>query len=131
MDIINGQRQDVIGPYALLTPPGPIAQRTMREGPQLILRDLATPIAKGLDRFGDVTRPSLSLMFVPFRIGPTVVAVFSMQSYSINAYNQKDLNLLQTLANYCAGAIERIRLASGIPAPIDYPEPNQPLDPTS
>lgn len=132
MDIIQGKRQDVFNPYPLLAPPGSISRRTMAEGPQLILREPTASDSPGLARFGDMGRPSLSLMFVPFRVGTRVCGVFSIQSYTANAYNARDLQLLQALADYCAGAVERIRLSQGIPEPIDYPEPylNPDTDPS-
>ena len=37
------------------------------------------------------------------------VGVLSIQSYTPNAYSQEDLRTLQALADYCAGALERIR----------------------
>jgi GAF domain-containing protein len=123
MDIINGERQNVFSPYPALVPPGPIARQTLDKGPQLILRDPCSIEEGGLHRFGDTTRRSLSLMFVPFRVGSAVGGVFSIQSYTPYAYNSKDLQLLQALADYCAGAVERIRLAQGIPDPINYDQP--------
>ena len=37
------------------------------------------------------------------------VGVLSIQSYTPDAYTQEDLRTLQALADYCAGALERIR----------------------
>ena len=61
-------------------------------------------------RFGDSARLSASMMCVPMatrRAAP--VGVLSIQSYTPNAYTQEDLRTLQALADYCAGALERIR----------------------
>src|ERR1035441_1566438 len=38
-----------------------------------------------------------------------VIGVLSIQSYTPRAYAQADLNTLQTLADHCGGALERIR----------------------
>ena len=35
--------------------------------------------------------------------------MFSIQSYTFNAYSHQDLSTLQTLADHCGGALERIR----------------------
>ncbi len=107
-DVMDGRRQELAPPY----PPAlPTAQRrrVLREGAELILRkesDLA-----GLDtvRFGDVSRPSASIMYVPMRREGRPVGVLSIQSYTVDAFGQEDLRTLQALADYCAGAVERIR----------------------
>ena len=66
------------------------------------MRDQALP-------FGNITRPSASLMFVPIRNGTNVIGVFSIQSYNPNAYDQNSLETLQALADHCGGALDRIR----------------------
>ena len=108
-DNVNGTRQKV----SLADTHGgtfsPLSQRAIKQGPQLVLRD--TPVSeKGEARpFGDISRLSASLMFVPIRKSDAVVGVVSIQSYKVNAYNQGSLNTLQALADYCGGAFERIR----------------------
>ena len=107
-DVMDGHRRELAPPY----PPGlPTAQRrrVLREGAELILRKESD--LSGLDtfRFGDVSRPSASIMYVPMRREGQPVGVLSIQSYTIDAYSQEDLRTLQALADYCAGAVERIR----------------------
>ena len=58
---------------------------------------------------GDKVRPSASILYVPIRDGSTVIGVISIQSYAPNAYDRGNLETLQTLADYCAGALIRIR----------------------
>ena len=109
MDLIDGVRTDV-------TPADPITTiqsytlQAMQEGPWLLLRDPATmprPGTPGHLFFGDVNRPSASLLCVPIRNGTQVVGALSIQSYSFNAYGPEDVSTLQALADYCAGALER------------------------
>src|SRR5213075_784738 len=38
-----------------------------------------------------------------------VIGLLSIQSYTLKAYDHQDLNTLQTLADHCGGALERIR----------------------
>lgn len=58
--------------------------------------------------FGDRTRRTLSQLFVPVRSGERTIGVLSNQKYSKHAYSQDSLETLKTLANHCAGALERI-----------------------
>src|SRR5204863_783620 len=58
--------------------------------------------------FGDTTRPSQCMMYVPIHRGDQVVGVISIQSYQARAYSQDDLRLLQSLADHTGGALERI-----------------------
>ncbi len=56
--------------------------------------------------FGD-SRPSHSLLFVPLRREGTTVGVVSVQSYTDNKYEKKDLPLLQSFADQIGGALVR------------------------
>jgi len=107
-DVMDGHRRELVPPFP---PDLPTAQRrrVMREGAELILRKESD--FSGLDtvRFGDVSRPSASIMYVPMRREGRPVGVLSIQSYTVDAYSQEDLRTLQALADYCAGAVERIR----------------------
>ncbi len=58
--------------------------------------------------FGNKEQRSLSQLFVPVRSGARTIGVLSIQSYRWHAYNKDSLETLKTLANHCAGALERI-----------------------
>ena len=111
IDLINGQRVDVTGPY-LNASPSRMMRQAMEEGPQLILRKPPFQLSPDCVPFGDCSRPSASLMFVPVRNGARIIGVLSIQSYSPDAYCQGDLETLQALADHCGGALERIRAAT-------------------
>ena len=49
------------------------------------------------------------MMYVPIRSSRSVVGILSIQSYAPRAYEPQDLAMLQSLADYCGGAMERIR----------------------
>lgn len=83
-------------------------RRIMAEGGELILRDQPTTPVAGLTPFGDVTRPSAALLFVPIRSQGRVLGIMTVQSYTPRAYQQPDLRTLQTLADQCGGTFERI-----------------------
>jgi PAS domain S-box-containing protein len=85
-----------------------IFKKTIQEGPQLILRENEEPLPiRGLVSFGNTTKKSASLMFVPIKKENKNMGVLTIQSYRLQAYNAKDLELLQTIVNYGSGALER------------------------
>ena len=86
----------------------------MREGPQLILRQSAEDPGPITTRFGDTSRGSLSLMFVPFRLESKSIGVLSVQSYQRNAYTPQDLEALQGLADHGAGALARVQAEAAL-----------------
>ena len=107
MDTI-GVRRTVCQERYPTSPPTELAQKAIAEGGQLILRDHPETMRfKGVP-FGDETRPSASLMFVPIRHGTAVLGVISIQSYTLRAYDAYSLETLQALANHCGGALDRI-----------------------
>jgi len=108
VDLINGRRADAPSDQSVreLT----LFERLIIEqGGQLILQQGEGRAAAGYFPFGDASQPSASLMFVPIRSGNSVIGVFSIQSYKENAYSKEDLTALQSLADHCSGAFERIR----------------------
>ena len=107
VDVVDGHTTDIPPAYTGRAP-SPMARRVITEGRQLILRDEAAPGPGGLVPFGNVNRPSASLMFVPIRNKNDVIGILSIQSYKPNAYDQADLTVLQSLADQCGAALERI-----------------------
>jgi len=113
VDLIDGQRLEV---DAVL--PGGAAtarmRRVMHEGPELILRREGEPADAETIRFGDISRASASIMCVPFRREGRAVGFLSIQSYRYAAFTPEDLRTLVGLADYCGGALERIRVESAL-----------------
>ena len=107
-DVVDGQRREVASPLPA-GPPTARMRRIMEEGAELILRTEADMQAGDTLRFGDSSRLSASIMCAPMRRDGQPIGVLSIQSYTPNAYRQEDLRTLQALADYCAGALERIR----------------------
>jgi PAS domain S-box-containing protein len=106
VDTLDGRRTEETLPYALA---GPLTRRTLTHGAQLILRPTPAAFPPDSAPFGNRSRPSASLMFVPVRKEAQNIGVLSVQSYTPNAYTEKDLRLLQALADHVGGALERIR----------------------
>lgn len=90
------------------------ARRILNQGAELLLREEPLSISSDAIPFGDKSRPSASLMFVPIRNDRRIIGILSIQSYKLKAYDQKDLAALQTLADYCGGTLERIRVARAL-----------------
>jgi PAS domain S-box-containing protein len=111
VDLVGGKRTAVEHAYAD-TPIGVFARRVIAEGALLILRpptDVAAEEPSGLVPFGDTSRRSASLMFVPIRDGIQVAGILSIQSYRPYAYGDDSLTTLQALADHCGGTLARIR----------------------
>jgi GAF domain-containing protein len=128
MDIIDGQRS-VVQPYNVYGAPGILAQKTIQEGPQLIVRDVAEFDPTQAAPFGDETRASASLMFVPLRVGERITGILSIQSYQRFAYDEADLALLQALADHCSGALERFRFQQALGKGEEAKKPKAPRKP--
>jgi PAS domain S-box-containing protein len=110
IDFIGGRRTEVNQDAA---PQQPTArtQRVLRDGGQIILRDVPV-FEPGAVPFGDTARPSASIITVPVRSAERAVGILSIQSYSRNAYDRQALDTMQALAVYCGGALDRIRSAT-------------------
>ena len=109
VDTINGQRVNV-PPPKYEGKPGIVNRRVIEKGAELTLKPASgiafDPSARS---FGDKSRPSASVMRVPVRLRTKkVTGVVSIHSYTPQAYSQKDLKTLQTLADCCGVALERI-----------------------
>ncbi len=107
IDTIEGRRQEIPAtPGQRLTPR---IERVLHEGALLIRREDPLHPEFPSVPFGDTTRLSATIMTVPIRRNGETVAVLSIQSYDRHAYTAEDLKTLQALADYCGGALERIR----------------------
>ena len=110
MDLIDGRRTEYIPrPDRLDRPPSELSRRVIEQGGQLISRDCLQTMRPGSVPFGDTSRLSASIMFVPIRHGTEVVGVLSIQSYTNAAYDASSLETLQALADHAGGALERLR----------------------
>jgi PAS domain S-box-containing protein len=107
-DVVDGQRREVAPPSAI-SPPSDRRRRIMREAAELFFRQQGDPELPETIRFGDVARPSETIMYAPMRRDGQPIGVLSIQSYTPGAYSPEDLRTLQALADYCSAALERLR----------------------
>ncbi|HUG14543.1 MAG TPA: GAF domain-containing sensor histidine kinase, partial [Thermomicrobiales bacterium] len=68
------------------------------------------PTDGALERYGDMLRQVQSIAAAPLMRGADAIGVISAQSYLPNSYRQRDCDLLSTVANVAAIAIENARL---------------------
>ena len=109
MDTIEEKRVKV-APPAQDGKPSPCNRRVIAQGAELVLKAGASPAMDPTGTpFGDVSRPSAAIMRVPLRLRTKKVSgIVALHSYTPQAYSQKDLKTLQTLADCCGVALERI-----------------------
>jgi PAS domain S-box-containing protein len=86
-----------------------INEFSVMKEPRLINRSEA-PQQSEFIPFGEKSRLSRSLMFVPIRWENHVIGDLSVQSYFPNKYKEKDLELLQTFAEQCGSAFYRVQM---------------------
>ena len=107
-DLIDGEVREVVPDMSGVELPTRNARKVKEEGPQLVLRDSESEASADIPAYGSGRR-SLSLMFVPIRLGGQFIGIFSIQSYERHAYDQADLELLESMATHCAGALVRLQ----------------------
>jgi PAS domain S-box-containing protein len=105
----EGRRFDATVTEAQGVSPSGLGRKVLEQGAQLVLREEPLEMPGDTLPIGDVTRPSASLMLAPIRSGMRVIGILSVQSYAVGAYDASELTMLQTLADHCGGALERIR----------------------
>jgi two-component system sensor histidine kinase UhpB len=108
IDTVNGQRCDVPSTYTNENPSG-MARRVIDSGAQLILKTDSAPMLRDAIPIGDTSRPSASIMYVPIRNQTKVIGILSIHSYQAGVFDNDTLATFQTLADYCGGALERMR----------------------
>ncbi|GEM_PF-5754111 len=84
-----------------------IKHRNIFEQEPLLINRKEEPKDTNLFRFGEKSRLSRSLMFVPIIWENKTVGVLSVQSYIPNQYGEDELKLLQTIAHQSSGAVAR------------------------
>ncbi|MDB6112686.1 MAG: sensor signal transduction histidine kinase [Pedosphaera sp.] len=108
VDTTAGRRVDVLAAGEPKTEPSVIDRRIIENGAHLTLKEGLLTMEAGAIPYGDKSRPSACIMRVPVRAGNRITGLLNIHSYTPQAYTRKDLAMLQTLADYCGGALERI-----------------------
>jgi PAS domain S-box-containing protein len=127
MDLIDGQRTEC-GSEETNVPPSPLALRAIREGGQLLIREPAASLEGETMPYGNTRRRSASILYVPIRNRSRVLGLLSIQSYTPKAYDQRSLDTLQSLADYCGGALDRIQAEEALHSAQDQLRQSQKLE---
>ena len=117
-DTVDGQRREFGNTTGEFDVGSALVREVMAQGAKLILRGGEEESVPGLRPFGGARR-SRSLMFVPMRHAGQVVGVLSVQSYRAEAYHATHLELLQALADHCAGNLQRLHAEHALRASLD------------
>jgi two-component system, LuxR family, sensor kinase FixL len=110
LDTMDGRIVEV--PSSCMTrQPSPLMIHVLEHGALHINRlggnDHTSPVP--LEPFGQVERPSVSMLYAPIHHGEVAVGIISVQRYTANAYGTEALSLLEGLAEHCGGALRRIQ----------------------
>jgi PAS domain S-box-containing protein len=104
VDTIDGRKKEVWGDGE--TPA--LCYKVLQDKGKLLLGESTATDSPKLIPFGDVTRRSASRMYIAIRKGKRVIAFLSIQSYTPDAYDDEAMDGLETLSQYCTGALERL-----------------------
>jgi len=122
LDLLDEERGELVGIYnedipmggieaiefpAKSVPIEKVRNRKILEGESKLINRKSENEQSDLTRFGNETRPSKSLMFVPIIWKNKTVGVLSVQSYTPNKYGYRDLALLEMFGYQCGGALAR------------------------
>ncbi len=108
IDRVKGEKREM-DPVVKDCAPTPRMRTVIENGAQIILRKPPVQMSADSVPMCDRSRPSASILYVPVRLGERIIGLLSIQSYKLNAYTEADLNLLQSLMDHGAGALERIQ----------------------
>jgi PAS domain S-box-containing protein len=83
----------------------------VRTGEPLLVNRTAEELGQAFESMiGDKDRPSASIMMAPLKVGERIIGAISVQSYTLNAYNESHRSLLMGAAYHIAIAVENARL---------------------
>jgi signal transduction histidine kinase len=85
-------------------------QEAMRLREAITFESSEVPTDGSWERYGDMSRQVQSIAVAPLLRGTEPVGIISAQSYLPNSYRNRDCDLLSTVANVAAIAIENARL---------------------
>jgi len=95
-------------------PANSISRRVLAGESLLFLRGTKREPPDDLRPFGDESQVSKSLRYVPIRLGERTIGLITIQSYRPRAYSDRDLRLLEWLADRFAAALERAQLVEAL-----------------
>jgi len=88
----------------------PVYKQSMERGAPYTVEASRDPQFTGWERYGDMGRRVQSLLVAPLMRGSEAFGLITTQSYAPSSYRQRDADLLATVANVAAVAIENAKL---------------------
>ena len=98
------------------TPLKSIRNKDVLTGKSKLINRMVKPEKSEFISYGDETRLSMSLIFVPVRYKDKAIGIVSIQSYTPGKYSEGDLSLFQTFADLAGGALVRSQMEKKIQA---------------
>ncbi len=108
-DRVEGEQQ-AVPVLSFPRDPSPMTRWIVEKGALLIDQKNRPSIPFKLVPFGNKSRSSTSMIYVPIRQGDVTIGVLSIQRYGSSDYGKEDLDLLQALADHCSGTLQRIQM---------------------
>lgn len=87
-----------------------VYKQSMDKGVPYIVEASLEPEFSGWERYGETGRRIQSLLVAPLMRGTEAIGLVTTQSYAPSSYRQRDADLLATVANVAAVAIENAKL---------------------
>jgi PAS domain S-box-containing protein len=116
IDLYSAERDEIFSLLNVATIDG-----SRVELPQSIQSQTTTSVVKRVIQHGaELFEPdetavnSATVMLAPIRKGNRVIGVLFIQGQTAGAYSHHDLETLQTLADHCGGALERLRVEEAL-----------------
>jgi PAS domain S-box-containing protein len=111
LDLYSAQKDEVFSLLNVTTVEGQRVEIPSSAQPKSANALIQRVVAKGAELLSaDATKGhAAATMLAPIRKGARVIGVLFVQNRRPNSYSQHDLEMLQTLADQCSGALERVR----------------------
>ena len=108
-DILDGNNNPTEVPANQIRAMSPLFKQVSEGKPLIINRQkLDNPDPK-IEPFGNIQKRAFSLMYAPIRRGKDIWGLVTIQSYTIDYFNEDDLTLFQSFADQCSGALLRLK----------------------
>ena len=111
LDLFNAEKDEVISLLTITTREGKRERISASPQPQTANALIHRVIARGAELIsGEAPGDQAgTAMIAPIRKGELVIGVMFVQSRHAGSYSERDLHMLQSLADQCGGALERVR----------------------
>jgi len=116
LDLYFAERDEVFSLLTITTVGGQRVEIPSSPQPKTANALIQRVIKKGAELLSSFEAKQFSAvtMLAPIRKGELVIGILFVQSHTPGAYTDRDLEMIQTLADQCSGALERVRAEHGM-----------------